>query len=285
MTREEAKKLYSQAFQCAIEKEWSASGMGLNQSTVNRLVVGEWSSKSFQLEPRPVSLKPEDARKKAFARKKLTDCQLTKYLVVHFLSEEYNLPEITQNEKINIEFIAKQDLRSMRERIDQEIIDAIDAGLKKTDQADTKGKVISSKGKDLTIAKILEASEYLSDSDYPEDGRHLLMDTNACHNFIMNKEIYGKYPETIRALANGEETNFHGFKLHVVGKLPTGGLPMTKGRADVLIWHEDAVGSASSDISTDIYEYNGWWFSESTIKCGAVTSNGRGTVRIQVANK
>lgn len=278
-----ADDLAVEEFRSTVKHYWDYMGNNLTQYVVNRTgVVGTHTN--FDL------MKPVVAHRRGPPQSEIppsavdgdrVECTMDVWTVAQY-SDIFEQTKILVDERNEL---AKLQVRAMRERQDQIIIDAIDAGIKATG---SKAKVLD-KGTTagaLYVSQLLDAQEFLDDNNVPEGNRHVLLSAKARKGLLNEQKVTSFDYNSIKALVNGEVNSFLGFQFHLISKSQLDGLPETNNEKDVIIFHGDAIGCATAkDMNNEV----SWetkhqsWYVVSTMKLGAVTREGVGCVRIKTA--
>lgn len=128
---------------------------------------------------------------------------------------------------------------SMNRRLDQVVIDAIDAA----SISKTVASNISGSADNMTVAAFAEAAKLLG-SDVPDTDRHLLMHDNGFYHFIQQNEVASSDFNMNKALAEGRLPEYLGFAVHKLGDRAEGGLALSTNDRTNYAWQKNAIGLA-----------------------------------------
>jgi len=128
---------------------------------------------------------------------------------------------------------------SMNRRLDQIIIDALDAA----SISKTVAKNVSGSNDNMTVAAFADAAGKLG-SDVPDEDRHLLMHDNGFYHFIQEDEVASSDYNMNKALAEGRLPEYLGFSIHKLGDRAEGGLALSTNDRTNYAWQKNAIGLA-----------------------------------------
>lgn len=143
-----------------------------------------------------------------------------------FTGERTNVSEVA--------ILAKKHKESIARRQDQIIIDALNA--KSTTN------VIPNNSKNMTVAKFTEILQIAKENEWNEGGWHLAIGASQLKSILNLKEFQNSNYSDIKVLQKGKVEEKLNFKIHVFGKLSTGGLPKTGNIRTCFAWKDEGVG-------------------------------------------
>jgi len=163
---------------------------------------------------------------------------------------DYNAAEysdIFHQAKVN--FDERQELvqvvsKAIGRRMDQLIIDALDAASSPSTVAKTVVTSGSAAASNLNVGKLIAAKKALDANNVPFDDRHIVVHANSLSGLLGDERaISGDYA-SVKALVSGEINTFLGFKFYVLGDRDEGGLPLSTNDRTVFAFHRSAIGMA-----------------------------------------
>nr|DAU13497.1 MAG TPA: major capsid protein [Caudoviricetes sp.] len=162
-------------------------------------------------------------------------------------SDVYDLSKLNFDERQELVDTATM---AIGRRLDQIIIDAMDAGANSTQVGDDIGGTNSG----LNLAKILRAKRVMDDAGVPNDGRrHMAVSAYAIEQGLQETEIASADYNILMPLMKGELNDFSGFKFHLIEARDEGGLSVATNIRKNFAWHQDAVGLAVGlDLRTEV---------------------------------
>ena len=168
---------------------------------------------------------------------------------------------------------------SMGRRVDQAIIDALDAHTFTKTVADT----ISGSADNLTVAAFVEAARLLG-SDVPDDMRHMLVHDDGYYHFLQESDVKDFDTNFKKPLADGRQPSYMGFDLHKIGDRTEGGLavPSANHRTNYA-WQKSSIGLAMNmepKITIDWEPSYGAHRVSGYLSLGAVVIQDSGVVQI-----
>ncbi|MGB0818087.1 MAG: phage capsid protein [Candidatus Puniceispirillaceae bacterium] len=162
-------------------------------------------------------------------------------------SDVYDLSKLNFDERQELVDTATM---AIGRRLDQLIIDALDAGANATQVSDDLGGTNTG----LNIEKILRAKRLMDDQGVPNDGRrHMAVSAYAVEQGLQETELASADYNLLMPLMKGELTDFSGFKIHMIESRDEGGLTVSSNVRKNFAWHQDAVGLAVGlDLRTEV---------------------------------
>lgn len=230
---------------------------------------------------------------KGLANQKATQADVTPMDIDHARQTatlaNWNAPEYTDIfDAAEVNFDEKQELAksigmALSRRLDQIIIDTMSGVTYSTTPANIdQGYQIAAGATQFTVAKVLQASRYLTERGVPEEDRYIAFTAEDRQNFLNETEVGSFDYNSVKALVNGQIDTFLGFKFKTIETRSEGGLPANKAFA----WHKSAVGLAIGiDIKTEInyIAQKTSWLCNGMLKAGAVAREAAGLVEINMA--
>jgi len=131
--------------------------------------------------------------------------------------------------------------KSIARRMDQIIIDALDAAASPSTVATSVGGAASN----MNIEKLRATAKALNEKNVPSEGRYLLMHASQLDALLGETEVTSSDFASVRALVRGEVSSFMGFEILTMGDRDEGGVPKPSTRS-CFAWHKDALGYAES---------------------------------------
>jgi hypothetical protein len=167
---------------------------------------------------------------------------------------------------------------AMNRRLDQVIIDALDAASISKTVADN----ISGSTDNLNTAMLAESARLLG-SDVPDTDRHLLCHDKGFYHFIQENDVKNFDISVNKALATGVLPEYAGFKIHKLGDRSEGGLVKSGNDRTNYAWQKMAIGLAINmepKITIDWEPSFGAHRVTGYLSAGAVVIQTDGTVKI-----
>jgi len=129
---------------------------------------------------------------------------------------------------------------ALNRRLDQTIIDALDAGTIAKTVADT----ISGSADNLTVAAFAECARLLG-SDVPDMDRHYLCHDDNFYHFLQESDVKTIDSNLRKPLTDGMLPEYMGFNIHKMGDRTEGGMevPAANHRTNYA-WQKNAIGLA-----------------------------------------
>jgi len=136
--------------------------------------------------------------------------------------------------------------KAIGRRLDQLIIDAIDAASSPSTVAKTVVTSGVAASSNLNVGKLIAAKKALDAKNVPFDDRFIVCHANSLAGLLGDERaISGDYA-AIKALVSGDINTFLGMKFIVVGDRDEGGLPLSTNDRSVFAFHRSAVGMAEN---------------------------------------
>lgn len=110
-----------------------------------------------------------------------------------------------------------------RRRMDQVVLDALDAAKAGSLITKTVADDISGSADNLTVATFAEAAKLLG-SDVPDMDRHMITHDNNFYHFIQETDVKTIDSNLRKPLTDGKLSEYMGFKIHKMGDRAIGGL-------------------------------------------------------------
>jgi hypothetical protein len=158
-----------------------------------------------------------------------------------FMQAKVNFDEVGE--------ISKSIVMSIKRRVDQLVIDALNASTTTLTVAND----ISGTPRDLTVDAIRQAAFLLSRENVPMEGRTLLIHASGLKSLLGDDKATSADFVNVKALMTGEVNTFMGFRVVTLGDIVEGGLPKTGANRTCFAFHQQALGAiASMDLSTRV---------------------------------
>jgi len=172
------------------------------------------------------------------------------YSQVTATMNDYNAAEysdIFHQAKVN--FDERQELvqvvsKAIGRRMDQLIIDGLDAASSPSTVAKTVVTSGSAAASNLNVGKLIAAKKALDANNVPFDDRHIVVHANNLSGLLGDERAISGDFATVKALVAGEINTFLGFKFYVLGDRDEGGLPLSTNDRTVFAFHRSAIGMA-----------------------------------------
>lgn len=172
------------------------------------------------------------------------------YSQVTATMNDYNAAEysdIFHQAKVN--FDERQELvqvvsKAIGRRMDQLIIDGLDAASSPSTVAKTVVTSGSATASNLNVGKLIAAKKALDANNVPFDDRHIVVHANNLSGLLGDERAISGDFATVKALVAGEINTFLGFKFYVLGDRDEGGLPLSTNDRTVFAFHRSAIGMA-----------------------------------------
>ena len=196
-----------------------------------------------------------------------------------FIAAEYS--DIFHQSHIN--FDERRELvevvsKSIARRMDQIIIDALDA----SSGASTVATSVGGASSNMNIDKLRAAAKALNQKNVPSENRMLLMHASQLDALLGETETTSSDFATVKALVRGEIDTFMGFRFITIGDRDEGGVPKPSTRT-CFAWHMDACGYAESMAQKTEVNYipeKTSFLVSSMFSAGAVAIDDEGIVKI-----
>lgn len=212
------------------------------------------------------------------------------YSQVTATMEDYNAAEysdIFHQAKVN--FDERSELvqvvsKAIGRRMDQLIIDALDAEASPSTVANTVVTSGSATASNLNVGKLIAAKKALDANNVPFDDRHIVIHANNLAGLLGDERAVSGDFASIKALVSGEINTFLGFNFHVIGDRDEGGLAID-GSNDrkVFAFHRSALGMAVNMAQKTEINYipeKTSFLVNSMFSAGAISIDGEGIVEI-----
>lgn len=134
-------------------------------------------------------------------------------------------------------------------RMDQLIIDALDAGASSTQVSVDVGGTASG----LNVAKLRQAKRLMDAAGVPSSDRYFAHSAKGLESLLGETEVTSSDYNTVKALVQGELDTFLGFKFILIEDRTEGGIPLSSTTRKNFAYHKAAVGLAiGMDMRTEI---------------------------------
>jgi len=134
--------------------------------------------------------------------------------------------------------------KAIGRRMDQLIIDALDAASSPSTVAKTVVTSGSAAASNLNVGKLIAAKKALDAKNVPFDDRHIVIHANSLSGLLGDERAISGDFASIKALVSGEINTFLGFNFYVVGDRDEGGLPLSSSDRSIYAFHRSACGMA-----------------------------------------
>ena len=105
----------------------------------------------------------------------------------------------------------------------------------------------------FNMGKLRRMGALMDEENVPPEDRHIAWSSVAKEQLLGTTQATSSDYNSVMALVSGQIDTFYGFKFHLIGKRPEGGLPISGNDRTVFAWHKDALGLAIGiDMKTDI---------------------------------
>ena len=168
--------------------------------------------------------------------------------------------------------------KSIARRMDQIMIDALDAASSPSTVATSVGGAASN----MNIDKLRAAAKAMNEKNVPSEGRYLLMHASQLDALLGETETTSADFASVRALVRGEINSFMGFNILTMGDRDEGGVPKPSTRS-CFAYHKDALGYAESMAQKSEINYvpeKTSFLVSSMFSAGAVAIDDEGIVKI-----
>ena len=174
--------------------------------------------------------------------------------------------------------------KAIGRRMDQLIIDALDAESSPSTVANTVVTSGSATASNLNVGKLIAAKKALDAKNVPFDDRHIVIHANSLSGLLGDERAISSDFASIKALVSGEINTFLGFNFHVLGDRDEGGLAID-GSSDrkVFAYHRSAIGMAVNMNQKTEINYvpeKTSFLVNSMFSAGSVSIDGDGIVEI-----
>ena len=188
-----------------------------------------------------------------------------------------DLDKLAFDEKMEL---VKSSAKAIGRRVDQIIIDAMDASAFATQVATSLGT-----GTNLNIEKIMRAGRLLNQNGVPAEDRVMLINAIALENALQEVEIASSDYNVIKALQAGTINKYAGFEFIMIEDRTEGGIPISGTTRNCFAFHKDAVGMAMTGgvrSAVDWIPEKKSWLITSAVTAGAVTIDTDGVIDVLV---
>ena len=134
--------------------------------------------------------------------------------------------------------------KAIGRRMDQLIIDALDAASSPSTVAKTVVTSGSAAASNLNVGKLIAAKKALDAKNVPFDDRHIVIHANSLSGLLGDERAISGDFASIKALVSGEINTFLGFNFYVMGDRDEGGLPLSSSDRSIFAFHRSACGMA-----------------------------------------
>jgi len=134
--------------------------------------------------------------------------------------------------------------KAIGRRMDQLIIDALDAASSPSTVAKTVVTTGSAAASNLNVGKLIAAKKALDAKNVPFDDRHIVVHANSLSGLLGDERAVSGDFASIKALVSGEINTFLGFNFYVLGDRDEGGLPLSSSDRSIFAFHRSACGMA-----------------------------------------
>tara|TARA_Y100001973_G_C5208882_1_gene343793 strand:- start:11912 stop:12760 length:849 start_codon:yes stop_codon:yes gene_type:complete len=134
--------------------------------------------------------------------------------------------------------------KAIGRRMDQLIIDALDAASSPSTVAKTVVTTGSAAASNLNVGKLIAAKKALDAKNVPFDDRHIVVHANSLSGLLGDERAVSGDFASIKALVSGEINTFLGFNFYVLGDRDEGGLPLSSSDRTCFAFHRSACGMA-----------------------------------------
>jgi len=197
---------------------------------------------------------------------------------------DWNAPEYTDIfDKSKVNFDEKRELvelsaAAIGRREDQIIIDALETGAVTLTVASSVGTATT-----MNTAKFRDAKRQLDYYNVPGMDRAMVMSSEALFDMLGDDDADTFDKNAVKALVSGELTNWLGFKIHTVGYMAEGGLPLATNDRTAFAFHKGSLGYAMSMGMHSEINYIAQktsWLVNTMFSAGAIAIDAYGMVAI-----
>jgi hypothetical protein len=201
-----------------------------------------------------------------------------------FNAAEYS--DIFHQAKVN--FDERQELvqvvsKAIGRRMDQLIIDALDAASSPSTVAKTVVTSGSAAASNLNVGKLIAAKKALDAKNVPFDDRHIVIHANSLSGLLADERAISGDFASIKALVSGEINTFLGFNFYILGDRDEGGLPLSSSDRTIYAFHRSACGMAinmNQKTEVNYVPEKPSFLVNSMFSAGAVAIDDEGIVKI-----
>ena len=202
---------------------------------------------------------------------------------------DYNAAEysdIFHQAKVN--FDERQELvqvvsKAIGRRMDQLIIDGLDAASSPSTVAKTVVTSGSAAASNLNVGKLIAAKKSLDAKNVPFDDRHIVVHANNLSGLLGDERAISGDFATVKALVSGEINTFLGFRFYILGDRDEGGLPLSTNDRTCYAFHRSSIGMAVNMAQKTEINYvpeKTSFLVNSMFSAGAVAIDDEGIVKI-----
>jgi hypothetical protein len=202
---------------------------------------------------------------------------------------DYNAAEysdIFHQAKVN--FDERQELvqvvsKAIGRRMDQLIIDGLDAASSPSTVAKTVVTSGSATASNLNVGKLIAAKKALDAKNVPFDDRHIVVHANNLSGLLGDERAISGDFATVKALVSGEINTFLGFRFYILGDRDEGGLPLSTNDRTCYAFHRASIGMAVNMAQKTEINYvpeKTSFLVNSMFSAGAVAIDDEGIVKI-----
>ena len=197
---------------------------------------------------------------------------------------DWNAPEYTDIfDKAKVNFDEKSELVSLSvsavsRREDQIIIDALETGATTLTVASSIGTTTT-----MNTAKFRDAKRQLDYYNVPSADRSFVMSSEALYDMLGDDDADTFDKNAVKALVSGELTTWLGFKIHTIGYMSEGGLPLATKNRSAFAFHRGSLGYCiGMDMHSEInyIAQKTSWLVNTMFSAGAIAIDAHGMVTI-----
>ncbi len=201
-----------------------------------------------------------------------------------YIASEYS--DIFNQAKVN--FDERQELvqvvsKAIGRRMDQLIIDGLDAASSPSTVAKTVVTSGSAAASNLNVGKLIAAKKALDAKNVPFDDRHIVVHANNLSGLLGDERAISGDFATVKALVSGEINTFLGFRFYILGDRDEGGLPLSTNDRTCYAFHRASIGMAVNMAQKTEINYvpeKTSFLVNSMFSAGAVAIDDEGIVKI-----
>jgi hypothetical protein len=173
--------------------------------------------------------------------------------------------------------------KAIGRRMDQLIIDALDAASSPSTVAKTVVTTGSAAASNLNVGKLIAAKKALDAKNVPFDDRHIVIHANSLSGLLADERAISGDFASIKALVSGEINTFLGFNFYILGDRDEGGLPLSSSDRTIYAFHRSACGMAinmNQKTEVNYVPEKTSFLVNSMFSAGAVAIDDEGIVKI-----
>lgn len=222
------------------------------------------------------------------ANKKVPQADVTPmnidYSYVTAMMEDWNAPEYTDLfDQAKINFDERRELvslsaKAVARREDQIIIDAFKDGATELAVPKTIGSTTG-----MNTAKFRDAKRLLDYQNVPGTDRIFLMSSEALYDMLGDDDADTFDKNAVKALVQGELTQWLGFRIMTIGYMAEGGLPKTTNDRLAFAYHKQSLGyGIGINMRTEVnyVPQKTSWLVNTVFSAGAIAIDAKGMVKI-----